>query len=243
MASVFVPVLYLVLVIGSLGIFSYFYRKRAAKRQLEPYFPSHVERNQYITLLQQTDPPANETLLKAALLRRAVADVQRILKIREDKPALQLLLQKGSVGDDLWNSLLAAEKEMEAEILEVVAEANTFVEGWGQIIFQTASEMINNEKIRGVIEASAKARAEKEAKYGKQTKKAIAAGPETLPQSPKPSAPLQPASPPLANANGLTPPSAPGADSGNESERTRSPSPSSPKSPSKSSNKKGKKRK
>ncbi|KZT28450.1 hypothetical protein NEOLEDRAFT_1058136 [Neolentinus lepideus HHB14362 ss-1] len=161
MASVFVPVLYLFLVIGSLGIFSSFYRKRAAKRQIESYFPRHLERDQYVTLLQQTDPPPNETLLKAALIRRAMADVQRIVRIREDKPALQILLQKGSVGDDLWNSLLAAEKEMEAEILEVVNEANTFVEGWGQIIFQSASEIIQNEKMRAVFEASAKSRTEK----------------------------------------------------------------------------------
>jgi translocation protein SEC66 len=91
-------------------------------------------------------------LLKAALVRRAIADVQRILRIREDKPALQNLLQKGSVGDDLWNSLLAAEKELEAEIVEVHAEANSFVEGWGQVLFQTASEMVANEKTRAIVE-------------------------------------------------------------------------------------------
>ncbi|TFK55145.1 hypothetical protein OE88DRAFT_1653829 [Heliocybe sulcata] len=243
MASVFVPVLYLVLVIGSLGIFSYFYRKRAAKRQIESYFPRHFERDAYVTLLQQTDPPPHETLLKAALIRRAIADVQRILRIREDKPALQMLLQKGSVGDDLWNSLLAAEKEMEAEILEVVNEANTFVEGWGQVIFQSASEIIQNEKMRAIVEASAKSRAAKEAKYGKHhTKKAIAALPE-IPTSPKPTSPTQPATPLSAGVNGLVPPSSAGAD-GNESATPGSPA-SRPASPTslKSSGKKGKKRK
>lgn len=90
-----------------------------------------------------------------------MADVQRVLKVREDKPALQNLLQKGSVGDDLWNSLLAAEKELEAEILEVVAEANSFAEGWGQVIFQTANEMIANEKMRSVMEHMGEARLEK----------------------------------------------------------------------------------
>lgn len=81
-----------------------------------------------------------------------MTDVQRILRIREDKPALQNLLQKGSIGDDLFNSLLAAEKELEAEILEVAGEANSFVEGWGQLIFQTATEMLHNEKIRATFE-------------------------------------------------------------------------------------------
>ena len=121
-------------------------------KEVESYFPRHKERDIYITLLQRTDPPTPEHLLKAALVRRAMTDVQRILRIREDKPALQQLLQKGSIGDDLFNSLLAAEKELEAEILEVAAEANTFVEGWGQIIFQTATEMLHNEKIRAVLE-------------------------------------------------------------------------------------------
>lgn len=118
----------------------------------EPYFPSHPERNAYITLLQKKDPPAHDSLLKAALVRRAMADVQRVLRIREDKPALQNLLQKGSVGDNLWNSLLAAEKELEVEIMEVVSEANTFVEGWGQAIFATANEMLVNEKMRTTVE-------------------------------------------------------------------------------------------
>lgn len=127
----------------------------------EPYFPPHRERDIYVSLLQKTDPPAPESLLKAALVRRAMTDVTRILRLREDKPALQNLLQKGSIGDDLWNSLQAAEKEMEAEILEVVAEANSFAEGWGSMIFQTATEMTHNEKMRALLEQSPALRAEK----------------------------------------------------------------------------------
>ena len=112
-------------------------------------------------MLQQNDPPVHEALLKAALVRRAMTDVARIVKLREDKPALQNLLQKGTIGDDLWNSLLQAEKELEAEVMEVVAEANTFVESWGTIIFQTAGELIANEKIRSVFEGTAALRANK----------------------------------------------------------------------------------
>ena len=129
-------------------------------RAYEPYFPSHPERNAYITLLQKTNPPVPDTLLKSALLRRAVADVQRVLRIREDKPALQNLLQKGSIGDDLWNSLLNAEKELEVEITEVIAEANSFVDGWGQVIFPSANEMLANEKMRAVFERTPEIRAE-----------------------------------------------------------------------------------
>jgi translocation protein SEC66 len=179
MASVLAPVLYIVLVFGSLLVFSSWYRKRLASshliftiyfyplltycpdRRTEPYFSSHPDRDVYVTLLGRTDPPANDALLKSALLRRAMADVLRVLQIREDKPALQNLLQKGSIGDDLWNSLLAAERELEAEIMEVVAEANTFVEGWGTVIFQTANEMFANEKMRALFEQNADMRREK----------------------------------------------------------------------------------
>ncbi|OCH94999.1 hypothetical protein OBBRIDRAFT_706607, partial [Obba rivulosa] len=169
MASVLVPVLYIVIVFGGLLVFSSFYRRRNANKLFEPYFPAHHERDIYVTLLQKNDPPASEALLKAALVRRAMTDVQRIIKLREDKPALQNLLQKGSIGDDLWNSLLAAEKELEAEILEVAAEANSFVEGWGAIIFQTATEMMHNEKMRAMLEQLPAARAERERKYGRKT--------------------------------------------------------------------------
>jgi hypothetical protein len=89
-----------------------------------------------------------------------MSDVTRVLRIREDKPALQNLLQRGSIGDELWNSLLAAEKELETEILEVIAEANSFVEGWGTVIFQTANEMIANEKIRSLFEGIQEARSQ-----------------------------------------------------------------------------------
>ncbi|KAF8447626.1 Pre protein translocase subunit Sec66-domain-containing protein [Boletus edulis BED1] len=167
MASVLVPVLYIGIVISSLLIFSHFYRKRNAGKLYASYFSSHPERDVYVTLLQQNDPPVHEGLLKAALIKRAMTDVGRVVKLREDKPALQNLLQKGSIGDDLWNSLLQAEKELEAEIMEVVAEANTFVEGWGAIIFQTAGELIANEKMRNAFDGTAASRANKEQRYGK----------------------------------------------------------------------------
>ena len=129
-------------------------------KHVDPYYESHPERDAYVTLLQQ-DPPVPEVTLKAALVRRAIADVHRAVRFREDRPALQNLLQKGLVGDDLWNSLLAGERELEGEVREVCAEANTFVEGWGSLIFPTANEIIANEKMRAVFESTSKLRAEK----------------------------------------------------------------------------------
>lgn len=63
-----------------------------------------------------------ETVLKAALVRRAVEDIRRLMELRSQKPALGNLLQKGSVGDDLWQRFLRAEKEMEEEFKDVIAE-------------------------------------------------------------------------------------------------------------------------
>jgi translocation protein SEC66 len=132
----------------------------ALAKRIDPYFPSHPTRDTYVTLLQ-ADPPVNDKVLKAALVSRAVTDVGRVLQLREDKPALQNLLQKGSVGDDFWNALQAAEKELEAEILDVVNEANSYVPGWGQIIFETASQVIANDKMRAMlVESGTKLRAE-----------------------------------------------------------------------------------
>ncbi|TDL24724.1 hypothetical protein BD410DRAFT_785422 [Rickenella mellea] len=208
MASILVPVLYLTLVIGSLFIFSYFYRKRKAATRLEPWFPSHPERNTYVTLLQLTSPPASDSLLKAALIRRAMADVTRVLYLREAKPALQALLQKGSIGEELWNSFLQAEKEMEAEIVEVMYEANTFVNGWGQVIFASAGEMVQNEKIKKAFDELPKVRAQKETEYSKKRKpKSIQEKPPVSPSSttsPLPS-PAAPPTPTPQSAQSATP--------------------------------------
>lgn len=104
-------------------------------------------------MLQQTNPSAPEYLLKAALVQRAIIDIKRLQSIREGKQAATTLVQKGSLGDDLLIRLTRAEKELQAEILEVVAEANSFKQGWGQYIFSTASEMIVNEKTRESFES------------------------------------------------------------------------------------------
>lgn len=63
-----------------------------------------------------------DSVLKAALLQRAAEDIKRILAVRTAKPALANLLARGSVGDDLWQRFLRAEKEMESELRDVVEE-------------------------------------------------------------------------------------------------------------------------
>jgi translocation protein SEC66 len=65
-------------------------------------------------------------LIKAALLRRALEDIRRIVQLRSSKAALQSLLQRGSVGEELWQRFLRAEQEMEAEVKDVAQEVCAF---------------------------------------------------------------------------------------------------------------------
>ncbi|KAK7693368.1 hypothetical protein QCA50_002936 [Cerrena zonata] len=250
--SLLAPLLYVVTVFGGLYVFSTLYKRYYANQIIEPYFPRHKERDIYVSLLQLSDPPAPEQLLKAALVRRAMTDVQRILRIREDKPVIQALLQKGSLGDDVLTSITAAEKELEAEIQEVATEANAYVEGWAQIIFQTATEMLHNEKMRSYVENLPLHRGEKELRY------TVKNPPKTLPSSPAitsptVASPTVPAVPPPTPAtaktsNGLAPPTpatpitpGSGIESAVSSDAEGPTSPSTPRTPK--SAKKNKKRK
>ncbi|KAI9902997.1 hypothetical protein N3K66_002349 [Trichothecium roseum] len=154
-----VPFAY-VLVLGSaLFSFSTIYRKRKAAESanLAPWFGPHLPRNIYLSLLHmqpedgaedEKHPRVPDSVLRAALLRRAVEDIQRLIQIRSSKQACQQLLQRGSVGDDLWQRFKRAEKELEEELKDVVQEANALAQGWGQFIFQSAHELTANAKIR-----------------------------------------------------------------------------------------------
>ncbi|KAF2836311.1 translocation protein-like protein sec66, partial [Patellaria atrata CBS 101060] len=151
--SLAIPFAYLGVMVGSMATFSSLYRQRKAAKaaSLEPWFGPHLQRNIYLSLLHlepESGPKVPDSVLKAALLRRAIEDVHRIVQIRNAKQALSTLLQRGSVGDDLWQRFQRAEKETEDELRDVVTEANAFAPGWGQIIFQTASEMVNNSSLR-----------------------------------------------------------------------------------------------
>ncbi|PWY71458.1 translocation protein [Aspergillus heteromorphus CBS 117.55] len=162
-----VPFAYLGVLLGSLATFSSLYRKRKAMKSftLEPWFPPHAPRDIYFSLMHldpttaspsggkdKKAPAVPDSVLKAALLRRAIEDIKRVMALRVQKPALAMLLQRGSVGDDLWQRFLRAEKEMEDEVKDVVAEANAYAPGWGQTIFQSANEMLNNAILRERVE-------------------------------------------------------------------------------------------
>lgn len=114
--SLIAPTVYICVLAGSLATFSSLYRRRKAAKaaSLEPWFGPHTARDVYLSLLHlESEKTVPDTVLKAALLLRAKEDIRRVLILRAQKQSLQQLLQRGSVGDDLWTRFQAAEAEVE----------------------------------------------------------------------------------------------------------------------------------
>ncbi|RVD81381.1 uncharacterized protein DFL_009247 [Arthrobotrys flagrans] len=161
LASLVPPILYIVIIVGSMATFSSLYRKRKtqAAASMEPWFPPSLSRDIYLTLLHLPDTPnppkIPDSVLRAALLRRATDVIQKAIVIRQSKGPLQALLQKGSVGDDTWAQFLKAEQDIDAEIKEVAEDAMALSnqnQQWAQFIFQSAAEMLTNERLRMKLE-------------------------------------------------------------------------------------------
>ncbi|EXJ57155.1 hypothetical protein A1O7_07500 [Cladophialophora yegresii CBS 114405] len=169
--SLLIPIAYVSILLGSMATFSYLYRSRQVNKKLRlaPYFPEHTTRNIYLSLLHLSDsdpdhpaetdkpPKVPDSVLRAALLARACDDIRRIMEVRVRKPALAALLQRGVVGDEIFQRLQRAEQELELEIKDVVAEANALSGSgqagtWGQTIFQSANEMVQNQMLREKLE-------------------------------------------------------------------------------------------
>jgi translocation protein SEC66 len=147
---------YLVLVLGSLTVFSTIYRRRKALQlaSVEPWFPNHRERDIYLTLLHQ-EPACPPRLLKAALLKRAKEDISRVYILRESKAAATQLLQKGSISEMTFQRIVAAEGELNAEIADVMAEAKALGgEEWGSSILPQANEFYQKKIVLETIERS-----------------------------------------------------------------------------------------
>jgi translocation protein SEC66 len=167
-ASAIVPIAYLVLVLGSLGIFSTVYRRRKAQQSvnIQPWFPSHRPRDVYLTLLHLEDPPCPPNLLKAALFERATEDIARIYALREAKMAGANLLQKGSISEATFQQLNAAETETNMECQDVVNEARALGGAeWGETILAQANEAYQKAQFLKIMDKSKKYGEEHGKKY------------------------------------------------------------------------------
>ncbi|KAI9250510.1 Pre protein translocase subunit Sec66-domain-containing protein [Phascolomyces articulosus] len=162
MDTLALPALYLGGCIAAMSVFSFVYRRVTGIKTVEPWFSDNNEKEQYIVLLN-TEKPVPEQHLRAALLRRAMEAVRRLVQIQQEKPALQQLMRMGSIGDDLWRDFSVAEQQTMMELQEVSQEANTYKSNWGQTIFSTAAQMLEHEKQK-VLQQEMKAMKEAEEK-------------------------------------------------------------------------------
>ncbi|KAI8060144.1 Sec62/63 complex, subunit Sec66 [Gongronella butleri] len=170
MDSLLLPAVYLGGCITAMSVFSHFYRKVTGLKQIEPWFPENVAREQYIALLN-CDTPVAEHHLRAALLRRAMEAVRRLVQVQQEKPALQQLMRMGSIGDNLWTEFTMAEQEIMEELQAIAAEANTYKEGWGQTIFSSAAQMLEHEKQKDMLKEMEQLRITEEKKRVAQEKR------------------------------------------------------------------------
>ncbi|EMR11713.1 DNA phosphorothioation-dependent restriction protein DptG [Pneumocystis murina B123] len=167
----YLPILYLSILLGSLSLFSFFYTKykRLKISPLEEWFSSNISRDIYFSLLHLSDSvPTN--ILKAALLERAKENLKRIHELRLKKTVLNQAVQRGLLSNDLWKQFRLLEKELELEVMDISREAQSFRKDWGQLIFQTANEMVLNEQLRQNI-MQIRDMAEKEGKRYEKLKK------------------------------------------------------------------------
>ncbi|KAJ2854861.1 translocation protein Sec66 [Coemansia erecta] len=139
------------------GTFVHYYHKRKAQSlsKLEAWYPTHPERDIYFSLLklqkQSPEMVSNEALM-AALFRRAMTDIIRMVEIQTNKQALATLVKSGAMSEEYLHQFDASETEKEAELMSVAQEAERLRPGWGRTIFAAASEMVNCSRLRELRE-------------------------------------------------------------------------------------------
>ncbi|KAJ2503967.1 translocation protein Sec66 [Coemansia sp. RSA 2049] len=139
------------------GTFVHYYHKRKerAMAKLESWYPSHPERDIYYSLVElkkSQDEAVPQETIRAALFRRAMADIMRAIEIKMNKQTLTSLVKSGAISEELMHQFNAAEVENEGEMMSVVQEAEKIQKGWGGSIFYAASEMVNNHRLRELRE-------------------------------------------------------------------------------------------
>ncbi|KAJ1839201.1 translocation protein Sec66, partial [Coemansia sp. RSA 2703] len=143
------------------GTFVHYYHKRKAQSlsKLESWYPTHPERDIYFSLvkLQKQSPELVSTeALMAALLRRAMTDIIRMVELQGNKATLAALVKSGAMSEEYLHQFNASDNEKDAELMSVAQEAERLKPGWGRTIFSSASEMVNCMRLRELREEMAK---------------------------------------------------------------------------------------
>lgn len=129
-----------------LVIFKMAYNRYQRQKQLgkKKWYPVHPEKDAYEELVAKGEE--NEEILRKALLRRAMTDVRRVWELQEEKEALHKLTRSGAIPEAMFNSYKDADHDMQLEIYDLQAEAETFKLGWGQAILKEAAQIVQRDR-------------------------------------------------------------------------------------------------
>lgn len=129
-----------------LVIFKMAYNRYQRKKLVnkKKWFPEHPEKEAYEALI--TNGEENEEVLRKALLRRAMTDVKRVWELQEEKEALQKLTRSGAIPESMLNSYKDADHDMQLEIFDLQAEAETFKPGWSETILKESAQLVQRER-------------------------------------------------------------------------------------------------
>ena len=155
--SVFTPIIYVSILLGVFVVFLVVYRKKRLRKlqAFEPLFGPNRPAELYDFMKMQAINPGvpkeqkpHEKVLKAALLRRGVEAVRRLMKLKEFEPTFTRLYQEGLIGDDIHQQYGIQVKFQELELQDIVKDVEGFKKGWAQTFFPTAQEICFNEALR-----------------------------------------------------------------------------------------------
>ncbi|ESX02863.1 hypothetical protein KL918_002362 [Ogataea parapolymorpha] len=148
--SIYIPIVYVVVLLTTLVLFSVAHRRKKLSKlvSMKPIFKDNYQREMYLQLKNQTEPKVNDKVLKAALIRRGAEAIRRMIKLKEIQQYVNVLYQRGSIGDDVYESFKLQSKLQELELNELAMEAESFKKGWAQTFFPVCQEVTINEALR-----------------------------------------------------------------------------------------------
>jgi hypothetical protein len=117
----FFPVVYLSGFFMIFYLFANYNKQQKLQEQLNSkYFDFHLQKFQYDELAEMFGLKGNgRILLETALMQRAVENIERSMRIQEEKQPLQQMVREGIVGEDLLDKINLAEQELNLECDDV----------------------------------------------------------------------------------------------------------------------------
>jgi len=139
-------VLYLIAFLCTFIFFLKWNNSRKVVKLDKEWFPTIPEEEQYFALVEQYGDeeanPNNTKILTSALVKRAMATINRMWDIQKEKPSLTQLVRDGVVGENQLKQLVLAEEETEAKLQDIQNEAECYKDGWSKTILQESAQLI-----------------------------------------------------------------------------------------------------